>query len=61
MKKEKDFYCRQRECIHHDGISKNGNVLCRKRKPYLVKTKDSIVCNSIYIPNRKHTEPSQLG
>jgi hypothetical protein len=60
MKKEKDFYCRQRNCIHHDGISKNGNVLCKKRKLFIVKTKDGIVCNSIFISKQKHTEPSKL-
>lgn len=40
---EKDFYCRQRNCIHHHGF-KNENVLCDVAKPEIFTDEKERVC-----------------
>lgn len=49
MKNEKSFYCRQRKCIYHKGISKNQNVICEAENPEIEKTKDGNYCKTCII------------
>ena len=46
--KEKDFYCRQRTCMHYNGIGKNGNVLCSVDKPDTFFHEDGRHCCNSY-------------
>ena len=43
----KDFYCRRRNCEHHNGV-KDGNVLCDLKKPEIFKDKDGRLCCNSY-------------
>lgn len=46
--KEKDFYCRQRTCMHYNGIGKNGNVLCSVENPDTFIHEDGRHCCNSY-------------
>lgn len=40
--KELNHYCRRRDCVFHNGISKRENVMCSHKKPDVVSNKDGI-------------------
>lgn len=47
--KELNHYCRKRDCVFHNGISKRENVLCSHKKPDVVNDKDGMKrCFSYY-------------
>lgn len=39
---ELNFYCRKRQCVFHNRISKKDNVLCSKNKPEILSDKDGM-------------------
>lgn len=40
--KELNHYCRRRDCVFHNGISKRENVMCSHKKPDVVSDKDGM-------------------
>lgn len=42
VEREQNFYCRNRDCLHHRGISKRDNVICSARNPQIVSDKDGM-------------------
>ena len=40
--KELNHYCRIRDCIFHNGISKRENVMCSHKNPDVVSDKDGM-------------------
>jgi hypothetical protein len=38
--KELNHYCRKRDCVFHNGISKRDNVMCSHKSPEIVSDKD---------------------
>lgn len=40
--KQLSHNCRRRDCVFHNGISKNDNVLCSHKRPEIISDKDGM-------------------